>query len=82
MAPVHPITIAAAAERIGVSVWTIRRRIADGTLRAHRVKNSRAIRLDLDDVDALLVPMSGPPPLRTATPRPRLAQERFGRDAR
>ncbi len=56
--PSH-ITIAAAAERIGVSTWTIRRRIADGTLTAYRVKNSRAIRLDSADVDALLAPMGG-----------------------
>lgn len=55
----HRISIADAAVRIGVSPWTVRRRIADGTLTAYRVKGCRAIRLDPADVDALLSPMGG-----------------------
>lgn len=57
--PTNHITIADAADRLGVSTWTIRRRIADGTLTALRVRGCRAIRLDPVDVDALLVPMAG-----------------------
>lgn len=55
----HRITIAEAAERVGVSTWTIRRRIADGTLRAYRVRGCRSIRLDTADVESLLDPMGG-----------------------
>ena len=51
------ITIQAAADRLGVVPRTIRRRIADGTLPAYRVRGSRAIRVDERDVDALLEPI-------------------------
>jgi len=51
------ITIQEAAVRNGVSIWTIRRRIADGTLNAWRMPNGRAIRLDADQVDQLLRPI-------------------------
>ncbi len=40
-----------AAARIGVSVKTIRRRIADGVLPVYRC--GRILRLDPDDVDAM-----------------------------
>ena len=45
-----------AAARTGVSVRTLRRRIAAGQLRAYR-SGPRIIRLDPKDVDGLLVPM-------------------------
>ena len=45
-----------AAARTGVSVRTLRRRIAAGQLRAYR-SGPRIIRLDPKDVDRLLVPM-------------------------
>ena len=47
------VTIAVAAERLGLSTKSIRRRIADGTLPAYRV-GPRLIRLDAEDVDRLL----------------------------
>jgi excisionase family DNA binding protein len=47
------VTIAAAAERLGLSTKSIRRRIADGTLPAYRI-GPRLIRLDSADVDRLL----------------------------
>jgi excisionase family DNA binding protein len=48
------VTIAAAAQRLGLSSKSIRRRIADGTLPAYRV-GPRLIRLDLLDVDRLML---------------------------
>lgn len=51
------ITVAAAAERLGVNPLTIRRRIADRTLPAYTIRNSGArspVRIDERDVDALL----------------------------
>jgi len=42
-----------AAERTGLSTYTLRRRIADGRLPAYR-SGSRIIRVDPDDVDNLL----------------------------
>jgi excisionase family DNA binding protein len=47
------VTIATAAERLGLSTKSIRRRIADGTLPAYRV-GPRLIRLDAADIDRLL----------------------------
>lgn len=52
------ITIAEAAQRTGFTHWTIRRRIADGTLNAWRMPNGRAIRLDASEVDNLLRPVA------------------------
>lgn len=46
-----------AAERIGVSTDTIRRRIATGDLTGYRL-GARIIRVDLAEVDALLTPMN------------------------
>jgi excisionase family DNA binding protein len=51
------ITIQQAAEYLGVSTWTVRRRIADGTLTGYRITNSRAIRLDRAEVEQLLRPI-------------------------
>ncbi|MGH3261435.1 MAG: helix-turn-helix transcriptional regulator [Trebonia sp.] len=47
------VTIATAAERLGLSTKSVRRRIADGTLPAYRI-GPRLIRLDSADVDRLL----------------------------
>ena len=50
------VTIADAAARLGVNSKTLRRRIADGTLTAHRC-GPKLIRLDPAEVDALLRPI-------------------------
>lgn len=51
------MTLTAAAEELSVSVKTLRRRIADGSVRAYRI--GRLIRIDLAEVRAaLLVPVS------------------------
>lgn len=46
------ISLQEAAVRLGVSVKTIRRRVADGSLPAERV-GSRLLRVAEDDVEAL-----------------------------
>lgn len=43
----HLVSLAAAAEQFGVSVQTLRRRIADGTITGYRV--GRLIRVDPDE---------------------------------
>lgn len=48
--------IAEAAEHLGVHHRTIRRRIADGSITAHRF-GSRLIRIDPAELDRLLAPM-------------------------
>jgi excisionase family DNA binding protein len=50
-------TLISAAERTGLSIRTLRRRIASGDLTAYR-SGSRVIRVDPDDVDRLMVPIS------------------------
>lgn len=54
------LTLAEAAELMSVSVKTLRRRIADGTLPAYRC-GRRVIRVRLDDLDHVLqrVPAAG-----------------------
>lgn len=53
----HLVPLATAADDLGVSVKTIRRRIADGSVRGYRI--GRLIRIDLDETRAaLLVPVS------------------------
>lgn len=49
-------SIAQAADRTGVSQRTLRRRIADGSLRAYRL-GPRIIRLNATEVDDLMVPV-------------------------
>ena len=49
-----PLTVA--AEYAGVSPRTVRRRIADGSLAGYRM-GPRIIRVDLNEVDALLTPI-------------------------
>jgi len=48
---------AAAAEHLGVTDRTIRNYVARGTLKGYRLKGSRLIRVDLNEVDALLRPI-------------------------
>lgn len=48
------LTLDAAARHLGVSTRTVRRRVADGSLRAFRV-GPTLLRVDAADVDALLV---------------------------
>ncbi|MDQ3357852.1 MAG: excisionase family DNA-binding protein [Actinomycetota bacterium] len=50
-------SLSEAAERTGLSTYTLRRRIADGRLPAYR-SGSRIIRVDPDDVDNLLTRIS------------------------
>lgn len=52
-------TLAQAALRTGVSVKTLRRRVAEGALRAYRM-GPRAIRVKPEDVDRLLIPIHRP----------------------
>lgn len=47
------VSLAIAAENLGVSVKTLRRRISDGTVHGYRV--GRLIRVDLDEVRKALV---------------------------
>lgn len=50
------VSLATAAETIGVSTKTLRRRISDGTVRGYRIV--RLVRVDLDELrDALVVPI-------------------------
>lgn len=51
------VSLEKAAEYLGVAPLTIRRRIADGTIRGYRVDGTRAVRVDLTDVDAMLRPI-------------------------
>jgi excisionase family DNA binding protein len=52
--PARFVSMAAAADFLGCSVDTIRRRIADGTLPAYRVGTTSTIRVRLADVLALV----------------------------
>ena len=49
-------SLASAAERTGLSIRTLRRRIASGGLAAYR-SGARVIRVDPDDVDRMMVRM-------------------------
>ena len=51
------ISLQDAASILGVSVDTVRRRIADGSLPAQRITGSRLIRVSRADVEALLEPV-------------------------
>lgn len=52
----HLVSIGQAAEYLGVGSRTIRRRIADGSLTGYRI-GSRVIRVDLNELDAMLRPI-------------------------
>jgi excisionase family DNA binding protein len=49
-------SLSSAAERTGLSIRTLRRRVASGQLAAYR-SGPRVIRVDPDDVDRLMVPI-------------------------
>ena len=49
-------SLSSAAERTGLSIRTLRRRIASGDLCAYR-SGARIIRVDPDDVDRMMVRM-------------------------
>lgn len=51
------VSMRIAAEQFGVSERTIRRRIADGSLRAYRM-GPRMIRIDTDQLDEVLRPLA------------------------
>lgn len=53
------VDIASAAEELGTSTKFIRRRIADGSLPAFRLKGSRLIRINRSDLEALKQPVGG-----------------------
>lgn len=59
------LTLDAAAEVLGVSTATVRRRITDGSLRAYRT-GKRLIRIRVEDLDELLceIPSAGRHPRR------------------
>lgn len=46
-------SLAKGAEYADISIWTLRRRISDGTIPAYRV-GPRLLRVDLNEVDAML----------------------------
>lgn len=46
-----------AADYTGLSTRTLRKRIADGSLPACRMRNGRGVRIKTDDVLALFVPI-------------------------
>lgn len=54
--PRRNVSIGEAANYAGVSVRTVRRRIADGSLTGYRF-GARLIRIDLDELDAAMRPI-------------------------
>lgn len=53
------ISLAESSARSGLSVKTLRRKIASQELRAFRVGDGRTIRVDVDDLEALFQPIGG-----------------------
>lgn len=51
-------TQAEAAKILGVTDRSIRKYIAEGHLRAHRMRGSRLVRIRQSDIDAFLVPVA------------------------
>lgn len=51
----HFVSQAKAADYLGVSVDTIRRRIAGGYIKGYRLPDSRLVFLKLADLDALII---------------------------
>jgi excisionase family DNA binding protein len=51
------ITLAETAERLGVSKDSVRRLISSGELRAYRIGNQQSVRVDTDDLAAVLKPI-------------------------
>nr|WP_237211713.1 helix-turn-helix domain-containing protein [Rhodococcus ruber] len=54
------VSVAQAAEELGVCGRTIRNRISDGTITGYRL-GPRLLRVDLDELDALLRPVATAP---------------------
>ena len=52
------VSIAEAAEYLGVTTRTIRQMIADGRLTGYR-SGTRLVRLDINEVDAAMTPFGG-----------------------
>jgi excisionase family DNA binding protein len=52
------VDLARAADYLGVSIQSIRRRIAEGRLPAYRI-GPRSIRVYIEDLDALKQPIGG-----------------------
>jgi excisionase family DNA binding protein len=48
-------TVQEAADIVHVHPMTIRRKIADGTITGYRIAGGRAIRVDLDEVEQVLL---------------------------
>jgi excisionase family DNA binding protein len=53
------VDVIGAAEELGTSTKFIRRRIADGSLPAFRIKGSRLIRINRSDLESLKQPVGG-----------------------
>lgn len=51
------VSLRAAGERVGLSRWSIQRRVRDGLLPAYRTGPNSALRVKVSDVDALLKPV-------------------------
>jgi len=54
--PIQYLTLAEAAQLMSVSVKTLRRRIADGTIPAYRC-GRRVIRIRVDDLERAFLPI-------------------------
>jgi excisionase family DNA binding protein len=52
------LTISETATLLALSKRTIHRYIAEGKLKAYRIAGEKAIRIKLEDVEALLIPVS------------------------
>jgi excisionase family DNA binding protein len=51
------ISVEAAAAHLSISPRSVRRYIAEGTLRGYRIAGRRLVRVNQDDVDALIAPI-------------------------
>jgi excisionase family DNA binding protein len=52
------ISLDEAAEELGTSLRTVRRLVSQGHLRAYKIGNSRLVRVDRDDIQAALKPVT------------------------
>lgn len=52
------LTLDQAADELGTSLRTVRRLVSSGQLPAVKVGNSRLVRVDRDDLDKLLKPVT------------------------
>jgi|GEM_PF-1130249 len=70
------ITLHEAGRRVGVSYWTMQRRVQAGLLPAYRTGPNSDIRVKVADVDALLVPVRPDDPALAADPESVVGQGR------